>query len=156
MTFITRVGCVFVALAVFASQMQAASQEWAVVQGLAPGARVQVSLRDGKTVSGSIDHVTVDAVYLQTKKETVTISRDEISRLYVKKKQRSALIILAGAGAGAAVGGAVGAKLMENENGYAPAVAGSVALFALVGAGVGALARGSGQSLVYKAASKKR
>ena len=156
MKCISRAICVVVSAAVFASQTAAASSDWAVVQGLASGAGVRLDLKTGKSVSGAVDHVTADAVYLQTKKEAATINREEISRLYVKKKARSAMLILAGAGAGAAAGGAIGAKIMEKEKGYGGAVAGTVVLFSLIGAGVGALARGSGKTLVYESPSSKR
>jgi hypothetical protein len=44
---------------------------------------------------------------------------------------------------------------MEHESGYGGAVAGTVVLGAAVGAGVGRLASGPGESLVYKSAGHR-
>ncbi len=155
--FTSRMLCVLVSLACLAGQLSAASPDgWAVVQGLAAGAHVRLDLKAGKTVKGSIDHVTPEAVYLKNEKAATAIPRDEISRLSVTKKKGWALPVLIGAGAGAAVGGAVAPKIMEHETGYGAAVAGTVVLFALVGAGVGCLVRGSAKSLIYQAPAENK
>lgn len=154
--FTSRTMCVFASLACLAGYVSAASPDWAVVQGLAAGEQVQLNLKTGKTLNGNIDHVTVDAVYLQTQKEATTIRRDEIRRLYVKTKRHLAMPILIGAAAGAAAGGALAPRIMEHETGYGGAVAGTVVLFAGIGAGVGCLARGSGKSLVYESPAENR
>jgi hypothetical protein len=133
-----------------------ATADWAVVESLAVGERIQVELSIGKSVNGKIDHVTPEAVFVQHGSQTTEIRRHEVNRLYRQKSGAGAKWAAIGAliGAGAGVGG--GAATMEKEKGYEGAVAGTVALGGLLGAGVGYLL-GRGKSvLVYNAASQKR
>ena len=147
--FTSKTACAFVSLCCLMGQLPGATSDWAVVQGLAPRESVRLHLTNGKTLNGEIDHVTPDAVYLQTRAQTAPVSRDEISRLYVKKKRGWALPVLIGAGAGAAVGGGA-SRLLEKETGYDAAVAGTIVLCTVVGAGVGYFAKGSKKVLVYE------
>jgi hypothetical protein len=58
-----------------------ATSDWAAVQGLAPGVRVHAILTTGKNLNGVIDHVTAEAVYIQGRKQTIEVRREEIGRL---------------------------------------------------------------------------
>ncbi|MBI3666526.1 MAG: hypothetical protein HY236_09950 [Acidobacteria bacterium] len=147
-----KVICVTVLLPCLVGQTFAATSEWAAVQSLAAGERIEVSLATGKTLNGNIDHVTAEAVYLQSRTQTVAIRCDEISGLYTKKKKSWIKPVLIGSAVGAAAAGIAAPKTLEHETGYAGAVAGTVAFGALIGAGVGYLAKGSGKSLVYESA----
>jgi len=148
--FTSKMTCAAVSLCCLVGQILGASSDWAVVQGLAAGERIQLDLTTGKILKGRIDHVTADAVYLQTQSQTAAVSRDEISRLYVTKKRNWAKPVLIGAAAGAAAAGIAAPRFLEHESGYAGAVAGTVVLGAVVGAGVGCIARGSGKLLIYE------
>jgi hypothetical protein len=119
------------------------------------GATVHVSLTTGKNVNGVIDRVTAEAVYLDSRKQTTEVRREEISRLYRKKDKSWIKPVLIGAAAGAAAAGIAAPRTMEHESGYGGAVAGTVVLGAAVGAGVGRLASGPGESLVYKSAGHR-
>ena len=83
-----------------ARQVFGATSDWAAVQGLASGARVHVSLTTGKNLNGVIDHVTAEALYLQSQKQTTQVRREEISRLYLKKDKSRIKPVLIGAAAG--------------------------------------------------------
>jgi hypothetical protein len=132
-----------------------ATSDWAAVQGLAAGVRVHVSLTSGKNLNGVMDHVTADAVCMQSRKQTIEVRREEIGRLYRKKDKSRIKPVLIGAAAGAAVAGIAAPRTMEHETGYGGAVTGTVVLGAAVGAGVGRLASGPGESLIYKSAEHR-
>jgi|ERR1017187_2469334 hypothetical protein len=147
--------CVALLPLCLARQVFGATSDWAAVQGLAAGARVHVSLTTGKNLNGVIDQVTAEAVYLRSKNQTTEVRREEISRLYLKKEKSRLKWVLIGAAGGAAAAGIAAPQTMEHESGYGGAVAGTVVLGAAVGAGVGRLASGPGESLVYKSAGHR-
>jgi hypothetical protein len=64
-----------------------------------------MSLTTGKNLNGVIDHVTAEAVYLQSRKQTIEVRREDIGRLYRKKDKSRIKPVLIGAAAGAAVAG---------------------------------------------------
>jgi len=151
--FTFRMMCVTVLLFCLVGQTLAATSDWVAVQRLVAGDRVEVRLSTGKTTAGAIDHVTADAVYLQT--QTGAISRDEIRQLYVKRRGNRGRRVLIGAGVGAAAAAVAAPRIMEHETGYGGAVAGTVVFGAVVGAVVGLLVRGSGKSLLYESSPSR-
>jgi hypothetical protein len=70
--------------------VRGATPDWTAVHGLSAGARVHVSLTSGKSLHGTIDHVSAAALYLQNRTATTEVRRDDISRLYLKKNGRGA------------------------------------------------------------------
>jgi hypothetical protein len=84
-----------------------ATADWAVVESLAVGERIQVELSIGESVNGKIDHVTPEAVFVQHGSQTTEIRRHEVNRLYRQKSGAGAKWAAIGAliGAGAGVGG---------------------------------------------------
>jgi hypothetical protein len=137
-------------------QVSAATADWAAVQALAVGERIQVNLSTGKTLKGKLDHVTSESVFLQVDGRATEVLQKDVSRLYLKKRgswQKSTVI---GTSIGAAAGAGIGAVIMEKESGYGGAVAGTVALFAAIGASVGYAMRSGKSVLVYEAASRVR
>ena len=149
--------CAFLLLfSLMTGQMNAAPSDWAAVQQLAPGQRIAVDLSTGGTVNGKLDHVTSDSVFVLRGSKTIEVKIADVDRLYSRKSGHGGRWALIGAAVGAAAGGAVGAGTMEREIGYAGAVAGTVVLFAAIGAGLG-YAFGHGKSvLIYKAPPRKR
>lgn len=143
--------CLAILLPCLVGQAFAANSDWSAVQGLAAGQSIQVVLAPHKTLSGIVDHVTLTSLFLQARHQSTEIPRDQIGRLFVKKNCKWAVPVVVGAGAGAAVAGIAGSKTMEHEPGYGGAVAGTAAVGGMIGALVGYLARGSGQTLVYDA-----
>jgi hypothetical protein len=134
-------------------QVFAATSDWGAVQALAMGERVQVNLATGKTIKGKLDHVTSESVFLQIDGKVTEVSQKEISRLYLKKKGSWQKSTLLGTAIGAAAGGGIAAGVMERETGFGGAVAGTVALFAAIGAGIGYAMRPGKSVLIYEVPS---
>ena len=67
--------------------VRGATPDWTAVHGLSAGARVHVSLTSGKSLHGTIDHVSAAALYLQNRTETAEVRRDDISRLYLEEER---------------------------------------------------------------------
>jgi hypothetical protein len=136
---------------------QADPGDWVLLQGLKGGERVQVDLFKGGKLTGTLHHVTPEAVFVQTAMRIREAERGNVRRLYTRGKSSKGRAALIGAGAGAAAGGIAGPLTMEHETGYGGAVAGTVVVAALIGALVGRAVGGSGKRvLLYEAPSKPR
>jgi hypothetical protein len=135
----------------------AVAADWVVVQGLKGGELVQVDLFKGGKLSGSLDHVTPEGVFVKTASQIKEVERGNVRLLYTRGKSTKGKTTLIGAIAGAALGGVAGGLTMERESGYAGAVAGTVGVAALVGALVGRVVGSSGKRvLLYEAPTKPR
>jgi hypothetical protein len=137
-------------------QVIAETSDWATVQALAMGERIQVNLSTGRTMKGKLDHVTSESAFMQINGKAMEISRKEISRLYLRKKGSWQKSTLFGTAIGAAAGGGIAAGVMERETGFGGAVAGTVALFAVIGAGIGYAMRPGKSVLIYEDPSRIR
>lgn len=139
-------------LSLLATQASAATSNWAVLQALGSGERIEVHLANGSKLSGELERVTPETLYVAVRSGTVGVPRAEVGRVYTKSKGNRLAAMLIGTAAGAGVGGGLGGRYMENETGYGGAVAGCVGLGALIGMGVGAaVSKGSKKTLVYEA-----
>jgi hypothetical protein len=116
------------------------------VRSATPDWSVHVILTSGKNMNAVIDHVTAEALYLHSQTETTEVRRGDVSRVYLKKNRNWVKPVLIGAGAA----GIAAPLTMEHEIGYGAAVGGTVVLGAAVGAGVGRLVSGPGESLIYR------
>jgi hypothetical protein len=134
-------------------QISAATADWANVLALAAGDRIQVDLSTGQLLKGKVDHVTPQSVFVLANNKVTAVQKNDVTRLYLKKKGDWKKSTLIGTAIGAAAGGGIGAGVMERESGYGAAVAGTVALFAAIGAGVGYLFRPDKKVLIYEAPS---
>jgi hypothetical protein len=151
-----RIICVLLLVPCLVAAPNSATADWAAVESLAAGERIQVELSTGKFVNGKIDHVTSESVFVQHGRQTTEVRRQEVNRLYRQKSGAGAKWAAIGALIGAGAGGGAGAAVLERESGFGGAMAGTVALGGALGAGVGYLL-GRGKSvLVYKAPSQKR
>ena len=112
---------------------------WAAVESLAAGERIQVELSTGKFVNGKVDHVTPESVFVQHGRQTTEVRRQEVNRLYRQKSGTGAKWAANGALIGAGAAGGAGAAVLERGSGFGGAVAGTVALGGALGAGVGYL-----------------
>lgn len=148
-----RTVCAFVLLPLLAAGGTPPPTEWAAVERIAAGERIEVQLSTGKTVKGRIDHATADAAYLTGKEKTVEVRRVDVQRLSRRKAGHGGSGALIGGAAGAALLGAYGGTHLESgpSKGFGAAVAGVAVVGALVGAGVG-YGIGHGRlELVYQA-----
>ena len=113
-----------------------AATPWAGVRLVPPGDELVVSLKDGRTVSGRLVSSSDNALVISRKDKTATLDRDNVQKVYRKVPKsgltRTQIGTLSGLGAGAAIG----AGLSSNDDVEA---AWTVPIFALIGAGIGAL-----------------
>lgn len=138
-------------LSLCGGQLTAAAVDWAPVQAIAPGQRIEVALLSGQKLTGDLDHATAEAVFIRNRSGVAETRRQDIQRLYLIQSRSGAKSAAIGAAIGAGGGGALGGAIMERETGYGGAVAGTVALGALIGAGVGYALKGSPKRvLVYE------
>jgi len=134
----------------------AGNQLWSVVQGIAPGTRIEVQIKGAKH-RGTLSAVTAGSISINTAAAQVSLAQAEIRKVKVRKsnfKRRTILGGLIGLAAGIA-GAAPFGELGKNEGTFEPATAigaGAVIGFS-VGAAVGALAAlAPGYYTIYESA----
>ncbi len=137
-------------------QLFAETGDWAAVQALAVGERIQVDVSSGKMLRGSLDRVTSDSLFVKIDARVTEVSQKDVSRVFILRKSNWRKTTLIGAGIGAGAGAGIGAGSVSKEFGYGAAVAGVVAIFAAIGAGVGYAFRSNKPMLVYRAPSRPR
>lgn len=149
--------CVFLLLLfLLAGQMIAAPSDWAVVEQLAAGQRIEAALSTGKTLKGKVDHVTPASVFIERRGKTVEVKRGDVARLYRWKAGAGAKWAMIGAAIGAGAGGALGGVILERESGFGGAMAGTVVLGAAIGAGLVYIIRGGKPVLIYSEPARAR
>jgi hypothetical protein len=103
----------FLVLLVALVPLAAQNNNWANVQGVTVGAEVRV--RTGsKTVRGQLQSVTADLLVLNVKNSQQMITRQEATRVSVKKKNHRLRNTLLGLGIGAGAGLVIGAATDAN------------------------------------------
>jgi hypothetical protein len=119
------------------AQQPAASGAWIAVQALAPGDRLVVKLKDGRSVEGKLASVTDAELSLTRNNKSETFGRDRVFQIYAKKrKSEKGKFALIGAGTGAGTGLGIGAAKNSPpvDDGEIYPVMGTV-----LGAGIGAI-----------------
>lgn len=124
---------------VAAAQQSASHGEWDSIKAVPQGAELIIKLKDRQTLRGKLESVTDTALSIIGKNnKTETLDRNDVSEVYqLRRKAEKAKYALIGAGAGAAVGGVIGAaKNSPNiDDGEIYTMVGIP-----LGAGIGALA----------------
>jgi hypothetical protein len=130
-----------------------AAMPWAGVRLVPPGDELVVNLKDGRTVNGRLVSSSDNALIISRKDKTTTLDQSNVQKVY-RKVPRSGLTrtqigTLGGLAAGAALGGGLSSN-NDFEAGW------TVPIFALIGAGIGAIVGAmSGSSrvkvLIYEA-----
>ncbi len=108
---------------------------WANVADLQPGNKVTVFKTNSERVEGRFVTSSNSEITLQDGAERHVIPREQVSRVTRTSRGRNALVGLA---IGAGVGVALGVAMLEREDGYAGAVAGTAIGFGGIGAAIGA------------------
>ena len=131
------------------AQKPAALGNWGAVQALAPGDRLVVNLKDGRSVEGKLASVSDAELSLTRNKKSETFPRDRIFQIYARKrKAEKGKYALIGAGIGAGTG--LGIGLAKNsppvDDGEIYPIGG-----AILGAGIGAIG-----GLLFGQAKRKR
>lgn len=80
------ISAVLLALCLCGGDVLAATVDWAAVQGLAPGDRIEVDLLTGKIVTGTVDHVGSASVFVPSGGKVVEVPSANIGQLYKKKE----------------------------------------------------------------------
>jgi hypothetical protein len=129
---------------------------WSVVQGIASGTQIEVQVKGAKH-RGTLSAVTEAGLSINTGTAQVSLSRPEVRKVKVRKKnfkRRTIIGGLIGLAAGIAASAPFG-ELGKNEGTFEPAtaIAAGAAIGLGVGVGVGALAAlAPGYYTVYKSA----
>ena len=114
-----------------------ADAPWAGVKLVPPGDEMVVNLKDGKTINGRLVNATDKALVISRGDRTTTIDQANVHKVYRKVPKsgltRTQIGTLTGMAAGAALGGGLGAS-EDVEVGW------TIPIFALLGAGIGAIA----------------
>ena len=114
-----------------------AETPWAGVKLVPPGDEIVVDLKDGKTINGRLVSATDKALVISRGDRTATIDQVSVQKVYRKVPKsgltRTQIGTLTGMAAGAALGGGLGAS-EDVEVGW------TIPIFALIGAGIGAIA----------------
>ena len=128
-----RLVCVLVLLNL-AGAAQPTRENWTNLNAVAPGAVVRVTLTSGKTVHGSFEKVTPEAVIVQS----AVLARAEVRRVELERRGRRGRNTLTGLAIGAGIGLAAGAMLdaKAGDDGFAVS---AKAVLACAGATVGAI-----------------
>jgi hypothetical protein len=137
------------------------ADDWSAVKNTSSGERLRVTLKDGRTLKGTLSDVSDLELTLSAKGKLTAVERELISEVYRvggRSRARSALIGAGiGAGVGAAFGGSVvNAALDDTARNRGRNVLGGAVSGAGIFGGLGALvgyALGSGQKrvLIYRA-----
>ena len=114
---------------------------WEAVKAIPSGEKLDVKLKTGKTVKGTLTSVSDTGVNLGRGSDAVTIGRDEIRQVYHAVKKSSGKPALRGALIGAAIGagGIAIAAAADDTRGTDGELAAVLVAVTLAGAGVGAL-----------------
>jgi hypothetical protein len=146
---------VFLMLPGIAVAQSKAGEDWSILRVLRTGEKLDVKLRNGKSVHGEFGSAT-DGVLTVVKAHKMTdVRRDEIAKIYLVSAKHIGHSVAIGAGVGAGFGAALGAALPVLDDRLGSAVSGAV-IFAIPGA-IGGLVIGavhSNHELIYEAKTK--
>lgn len=143
-------------VALTAQTTTAPTGDWSRLNTVAPGSKLAVNLKNGKTVEGKLSSISDTGLSLSVKGKPIELKREDILSVYqiTKKSATKATLIGLGVGAGAGAGiGLAGA----NDNGFEKLEHSVTAGLTVLGAGAGALAgyligrSGSKRVLIYQA-----
>ncbi len=135
---------------------QSPAQNWNNIKALPAGTSVRISV-GARTVRGQVQGVTDDSLVVGSGKGQERFTRQEVMRASVKKQGHRGRHTLIGLGAGAAIGGVIGAAGHSDCTGFCflnttrgqDAALGAI-VFGVIGTAVGALIPTGGWREVYK------
>jgi hypothetical protein len=104
-----------------------------------PGSKLEVKLKDGKTVKGKLSGVSDTALTLSAKDKPVDLKREDVASVYQVSKKSATKATLIGMGAGVGIGAVVGAVGDSQSTGFEKIDKAATAALTIIGAGAGAL-----------------
>jgi hypothetical protein len=149
--------CTLLALTAGPSLRAAEKSEWSSLKQIAVGQAIKVAVKQGASSQGDFQSATEDALMLRVAGEDRSLARDTVRRVSLKTNSHRGKHALIGAAIGA--GGGLGAGIAIDNDCSPNAIVctgnkGKAILtpvFALLGAGVGALLPASGWREIYRA-----
>jgi hypothetical protein len=135
-----------------AAAIAADGVDWAGVKQLSPGQETRVSLIDGKSYQGAVVSANDETLVIHLAAADRTLARENIRRVSVKRNGHRGRHALVGAAIGAGAGLGIGAAIDSSCSGFCDNKGKPLgaALFALLGAGVGALLPAGGWQEIYR------
>lgn len=132
----------------------AGQQDWAAVQALSAGVKLQVEIKDGKRLKGKLNSVSPTALTLTANNKTTNLNRDDIQKIYQSRGGSRVTSALIGAAIGAGVGAGAALALL-GATGGSDDTTGIIGRGTLIGAGIGtavgvAIGKGSRRTLIYE------
>ena len=119
---------------------QSTPNEWSALKAVAPGSKLEVKHKNGKTIKGTLSAVSDTALSLSVKNTPVELQRDDVFNVYQTFRKSATTATVIGLGVGAGAGAGIGAAGGSNDSGFEKIDHAATAGLAVVGAGVGALA----------------
>jgi hypothetical protein len=130
--------------------------EWNNLKQLSPGQKVRIKLNDGKLSKGDFQSVSDDAIVIRANAADQTFQRSGVKKVSSRRSGHRARHALIGAAIGAGVGLGTGAAIDNDCTSQDFICTGNkgkailTPVFALVGAGIGALLPAGGWQEVYR------
>ena len=134
-----KVYCLFLLLPSLVAAREPAPSDWAAIQGMAAGERIEVQLDDNTMRIGPLDHATAEAVFLRRDGGALEIPRAQVWKICQRRKgHRGTWALIGGVAGAAAFGGIYGPNIESGPSKNVGAAAvGVVAVGAMAGAGAG-------------------
>jgi hypothetical protein len=136
----------------------ASTDDWSALKSVATGDKLNVKLKNGKSVSGKLSSVSETSLSLLVKNKVTDLKRDDVLSVYQTTRKSATKATLIGMGVGAGAGAGIGVAASSNDNsGFEKIDHAATAGLTVIGAGVGAVAgyligrSGRKQVLIYQA-----
>src|SRR2546422_4452348 len=94
---------------VLAQSATVPTSDWSALRNVAPETKLEVKLKNGKTVKGKLNSVSENALSLVVSKKTIALNREDVFSVYQVSGQSAKKPTLIGMGVGAGAAAAVGA-----------------------------------------------
>lgn len=117
----------------------APTSDWSALNAVAPGSKLAVKLKNGKTVEGKLSGVSDTALSLSVKEKPVDIKREDVFSVHQTSKRSATKATLIGMGLGAGAGAAIGVAGSSKHDSFDKLDKAVTAGLTVIGAGAGAL-----------------
>jgi hypothetical protein len=142
------------ALAQESLRQSGGQSDWAVIQALPAGQKLEIETTAGERVEGKLGSKTDSGLTLVSKDKTVAINRTDVNKVYRFAGGSRLKTALIGVGIGAGIGLGIAFAALAVTDGSDEAggvVTGGVLIGAGIGGAIGALAgKGSKRTLIYE------
>lgn len=113
--------------------------DWSALNALTPGSKLDVKLKDGRTVKGKLSGVSDTALSLSVKDKPIDLKRVDISTVHQTSAKSATKATLIGLGVGAGAGAAIGLAGSSQSDSFDKLDHAVTAGLTVLGAGAGAL-----------------